>query len=157
MPKALITGITGQDGSYLAELLLEKGYDVVGMLRRSSTVNFERIDHFQDDIELAQGDDYKNADGRAIARTITGAAFDVASARITFKDVQTGAVSMAATVGTVLSGTDPIAFYFELTAVQTAALASGRNRHAYAIEVTTDAGGIVTVERGGVTVTEDAD
>jgi len=56
MPKALITGITGQDGSYLAELLLEKGYDVVGMLRRSSTVNFERIEHIQDDIELAQGD-----------------------------------------------------------------------------------------------------
>lgn len=56
MPKALITGITGQDGSYLAELLLNKGYDVVGMLRRSSTVNFERIDHIQDDIELAQGD-----------------------------------------------------------------------------------------------------
>jgi len=56
MPKALITGITGQDGSYLAELLLEKGYDVVGMLRRSSTVNFERIDHIQHDIELAQGD-----------------------------------------------------------------------------------------------------
>jgi len=56
MPKALITGITGQDGSYLAELLLEKGYDVVGMLRRSSTVNFERIDHIQEDIELAQGD-----------------------------------------------------------------------------------------------------
>ncbi len=56
MPKALITGITGQDGSYLAELLLEKGYDVSGMLRRSSTVNFERIDHLQDDIELASGD-----------------------------------------------------------------------------------------------------
>ncbi len=56
MPKALITGITGQDGSYLAELLLEKGYDVVGMLRRSSTVNFSRIDHFRDDIVLAPGD-----------------------------------------------------------------------------------------------------
>ena len=56
MPKALITGITGQDGSYLAELLLEKGYDVVGMLRRSSTVNFERIDHLQDDIQVAHGD-----------------------------------------------------------------------------------------------------
>ena len=56
MPKALITGITGQDGSYLAELLLGKGYDVVGMLRRSSTVNFERIAHIQNDIELAQGD-----------------------------------------------------------------------------------------------------
>lgn len=56
MPKALITGITGQDGSYLAEHLLEKGYDVVGMLRRSSTVNFERIDHIEDDIQFAQGD-----------------------------------------------------------------------------------------------------
>ena len=56
MPKALITGITGQDGSYWAELLLEKGDDVIGMLRRSSTVNFERIDHIQHDIELAQGD-----------------------------------------------------------------------------------------------------
>lgn len=56
MPKALITGVTGQDGSYLAELLLEKGYDVVGMLRRSSTVNFDRIDHIENDIELAQGD-----------------------------------------------------------------------------------------------------
>ena len=56
MPKALITGITGQDGSYLAELLLEKGYDVVGMLRRSSTVNFERVEHLQNDIEFAPGD-----------------------------------------------------------------------------------------------------
>ena len=56
MPKALITGITGQDGSYLAELLLHKGYDVVGMLRRSSSVNFERVDHIRDDITLAQGD-----------------------------------------------------------------------------------------------------
>ena len=56
MPKALITGITGQDGSYLAEALLEKGYDVVGMLRRSSTVNFERIDHIEEDITLAHGD-----------------------------------------------------------------------------------------------------
>ncbi len=56
MPTALITGITGQDGSYLAELLLEKGYDVVGMVRRSSTVNFERIDHLLDQISLVQGD-----------------------------------------------------------------------------------------------------
>ena len=56
MRKALITGITGQDGSYLAEFLLEQGYDVVGMLRRSSTINFERISHIQDDIELASGD-----------------------------------------------------------------------------------------------------
>ena len=56
MPKALITGITGQDGSYLAEFLLGKGYEVVGMLRRSSTVNFERIDHIQNDLTLASGD-----------------------------------------------------------------------------------------------------
>ncbi len=56
MPTALITGITGQDGSYLAELLLEKGYHVVGMVRRSSTVNFDRIKHIQNDITLAQGD-----------------------------------------------------------------------------------------------------
>src|SRR5215213_6325553 len=56
MPTALITGITGQDGSYLAEFLLEKGYKVVGMSRRTSTLNFERIAHFQDDISLIQGD-----------------------------------------------------------------------------------------------------
>jgi len=55
-PKALITGITGQDGSYLAELLLDKGYDVVGVARRSSTVTFERIAHLQDDIEIVFGD-----------------------------------------------------------------------------------------------------
>jgi GDPmannose 4,6-dehydratase len=54
--RALITGITGQDGSYLAELLLDKGYEVVGMVRRSSTVNFERIAHLQDRITLANGD-----------------------------------------------------------------------------------------------------
>jgi GDPmannose 4,6-dehydratase len=53
---ALITGITGQDGSYLAEFLLGKGYRVVGVIRRSSTVNFERIAHLQDSIELLQGD-----------------------------------------------------------------------------------------------------
>ena len=51
-PRALITGITGQDGSYLAELLLDKGYEVVGMVRRSSTVNFERIAHIQDRLIL---------------------------------------------------------------------------------------------------------
>ncbi len=56
MPKALITGITGQDGSYLAELLLEKGYEVIGMVRRTSTVNFERIGHIQDDLTLISGD-----------------------------------------------------------------------------------------------------
>ncbi|MGH9395297.1 MAG: GDP-mannose 4,6-dehydratase [Terriglobia bacterium] len=54
--RALITGITGQDGSYLAELLLEKGYKVFGLLRRTSTVNFERIGHLRDKIELISGD-----------------------------------------------------------------------------------------------------
>jgi GDPmannose 4,6-dehydratase len=54
--RAIITGITGQDGSYLAELLLDRGYEVVGMLRRSSTVNFERIAHLQDRIEFAHAD-----------------------------------------------------------------------------------------------------
>ena len=56
MPTALITGITGQDGSYLAELLLSKGYDVVGVARRSSTVTSERIAHLLDDITVVQGD-----------------------------------------------------------------------------------------------------
>ena len=54
--KALITGVTGQDGSYLAELLLAEGYEVIGMVRRSSTVTFERIAHIQNDIELVAGD-----------------------------------------------------------------------------------------------------
>jgi GDPmannose 4,6-dehydratase len=54
--RALITGITGQDGSYLAELLLGKGYEVVGMVRRTSTVNWERIAHLQDKISFAYGD-----------------------------------------------------------------------------------------------------
>ena len=58
MPKtsALITGITGQDGSYLAELLLEKGYEVHGMVRRASTEKFDRIEHLRDRITLHQGD-----------------------------------------------------------------------------------------------------
>lgn len=56
MPTALITGVTGQDGSYLAEFLLEKGYTVIGMVRRTSTINFERIAHIQDKIEIVQGD-----------------------------------------------------------------------------------------------------
>jgi len=55
-PTALITGITGQDGSYLAELLLDKGYRVVGMTRRSSTAGGERIEHLLDRLELIQGD-----------------------------------------------------------------------------------------------------
>lgn len=53
---ALITGLTGQDGSYLAEFLLEQGYEVVGMVRRSSTVNFGRIEHIQDRVTMVHGD-----------------------------------------------------------------------------------------------------
>ena len=56
MKKALITGITGQDGSYLAELLLAEGYEVYGMVRRSSTENFGRIEHIRDKIKLLQAD-----------------------------------------------------------------------------------------------------
>ena len=56
MKRVLITGVTGQDGSYLAEFLLGKGYRVFGLVRRSSTLNFERIAHIQDRIELLQGD-----------------------------------------------------------------------------------------------------
>jgi GDPmannose 4,6-dehydratase len=54
--RAVVTGITGQDGSYLAELLLERGYEVVGVVRRSSTVSFERIAHIQDRLTLVPGD-----------------------------------------------------------------------------------------------------
>ncbi|MGD9049006.1 MAG: GDP-mannose 4,6-dehydratase [Anaerolineae bacterium] len=56
MPTALITGITGQDGSYLAEFLLENGYEVVGLVRRTSTVNFQRIQHIQKRLTLVSGD-----------------------------------------------------------------------------------------------------
>jgi len=56
MPSALITGVTGQDGSYLAELLLGKGYEVHGMVRRASTEKFDRIEHIRDRITLHQGD-----------------------------------------------------------------------------------------------------
>jgi GDPmannose 4,6-dehydratase len=56
MPKALITGITGQDGSYLAEFLLKKGYEIYGLTRRTSTVNNERIKHIEDQVTLLQGD-----------------------------------------------------------------------------------------------------
>ncbi len=56
MPTALITGVTGQDGSYLADFLLEKGYHVVGMVRRTSTINFDRIKHIQGQIDIVQGD-----------------------------------------------------------------------------------------------------
>src|SRR4051812_46370316 len=56
MPSALITGITGQDGSYLAELLLEKGYEVHGMVRRASTEKFERLEHLRDRITFHQAD-----------------------------------------------------------------------------------------------------
>ena len=54
--RALITGITGQDGSYLAEWLLKQGYQVIGMVRRSSTINFERIKHIQDQLTIVSGD-----------------------------------------------------------------------------------------------------
>jgi len=56
VPTALITGVTGQDGSYLAELLLQKGYRVIGMVRRSSTETFGRIQHLKNDIEVVSGD-----------------------------------------------------------------------------------------------------
>jgi GDPmannose 4,6-dehydratase len=56
MPTALITGITGQDGSYLAEFLINKGYQVIGMVRRSSVVKLDRIEHIQDRVTLVQGD-----------------------------------------------------------------------------------------------------
>ena len=56
MPSAVITGVTGQDGSYLAEFLLEKGYTVVGIVRRTSTENNGRIAHLQDDLVLEAGE-----------------------------------------------------------------------------------------------------
>jgi GDPmannose 4,6-dehydratase len=56
MPRALISGVTGQDGSYLAELLLEKGYEVWGMVRRSSTESYERIEHLRDRLQFVQAD-----------------------------------------------------------------------------------------------------
>ena len=54
--RALVTGVTGQDGSYMAEFLLEQGYEVLGMVRRSSTVNFQRIQHIQDQVQIVSGD-----------------------------------------------------------------------------------------------------
>ncbi|MBI5105310.1 MAG: GDP-mannose 4,6-dehydratase [Solirubrobacterales bacterium] len=70
---ALITGITGQDGSYLAELLLEKGYDVHGMVRRASTEKFDRIEHLRDRITLHQGD---LLDHRSLVDTLRASAPD---------------------------------------------------------------------------------
>jgi GDPmannose 4,6-dehydratase len=72
-PTALITGITGQDGSYLAELLLEKGYEVHGMVRRSSTERFERIEHLRARITLHQGD---LLDQRSLVDTLRASAPD---------------------------------------------------------------------------------
>jgi GDPmannose 4,6-dehydratase len=66
--RALITGITGQDGSYLAEFLLNKGYDVIGMVRRTSTINFSRIQGIQDDITLVSGDLLDQGSLNAIVR-----------------------------------------------------------------------------------------
>ena len=68
MKKALITGITGQDGSYLAELLLEKGYDVHGIVRRASVSTTERIDHIKDKLTIHEGD---LSDSSSISRIIT--------------------------------------------------------------------------------------
>ena len=67
--RALITGITGQDGSYLAELLLDKGYDVAGMVRRSSTVNMERVAHLAGDVEFVPGDLLDQASMIKVLRT----------------------------------------------------------------------------------------
>src|ERR1700675_3674643 len=67
MKKALITGITGQDGSYLAELLLSKGYEVHGIIRRSSSINTERINHIFDRLHLHYGD---LTDGSSLAKLI---------------------------------------------------------------------------------------
>ena len=66
--KALILGITGQDGSYLAELLLSKGYEVHGLIRRSATGNTRNIEHFMDKITLHRGD---LADATSLLRTIS--------------------------------------------------------------------------------------
>ena len=71
--RALITGITGQDGSYLAELLLEKGYEVHGMVRRASTEKFDRIEHIRDKITLHQGD---LLDHRSLVDTLRASAPD---------------------------------------------------------------------------------
>ena len=68
--RALITGLTGQDGSYLAAFLLQKGYEVVGIVRRSSTVNFERISHIQDDIQIEQGDLLDEASMHDVVRRV---------------------------------------------------------------------------------------
>src|SRR3989440_11916886 len=74
MPKtALITGITGQDGYYLADLLLEKGYEVHGMVRRASTEKFDRIEHIRDKITLHQGD---LLDHRSLTDTLRASAPD---------------------------------------------------------------------------------
>ena len=68
--RAFVTGITGQDGSYLADLLLEKGYEVHGMVRRSSTEKFDRLEQIRDRVTLHQGDllDHRLARGRAAGR-----------------------------------------------------------------------------------------
>jgi GDPmannose 4,6-dehydratase len=71
--RALITGITGQDGSYLAELLLDKGYEVHGMVRRASTEKFDRIEHLRDRITLHQGD---LLDHRSLTDALRSAAAD---------------------------------------------------------------------------------
>jgi GDPmannose 4,6-dehydratase len=80
MKKALITGITGQDGSYLAELLLEKGYKVYGMVRRSSVESYERVEHIRDKIHPVQGDltDQSSLD-EAIKETMPDEVYNLAA------------------------------------------------------------------------------
>jgi GDPmannose 4,6-dehydratase len=73
MKRALITGITGQDGSYLVELLLAKGYEVHGLVRRSSTRSLERIEHGDGELFLHHGD---LADGAGLARVVRSVAPD---------------------------------------------------------------------------------
>ena len=68
--RALITGITGQDGSYLAEFLLDRGYEVHGMVRRASTEKFDRLEHVRDRVTLHQGD---LLDERSLVDTLRGA------------------------------------------------------------------------------------
>ncbi len=68
--KAFITGITGQDGSYLAEILLEKGYEVYGMIRRSSSFNTARIDHIFNELKLVFGDLGDGSSLNQLLRTI---------------------------------------------------------------------------------------
>jgi GDPmannose 4,6-dehydratase len=119
MKKAFITGITGQDGSYLAELLLDKGYDVWGMVRRSSTPNRSNIDHLRDQMRLVYGD---MTDGCGLARLISEAqpdeVYNLAAqshVRISFDQpvysVEVGAIGTLMLLEAIRSSGLPIRFY----------------------------------------------